>query len=84
MTANIAMKLSVLRIKQMKFDQYFLIFLASFAFYIAVRFFYKWLTGRFNNSAIIEWMNRGFSFGLGLMASFVVIAVIAYLLRGLS
>ena len=84
MTTNIAMKLSVLRIKQMKFDQYFLIFLASFAFYIAIRFFYKWLTGRFNNSAIIEWMDRGFSFGLGLMASFVVIAVIVYLLRGFS
>ncbi|MDN8180441.1 hypothetical protein QZK00_12395 [Acinetobacter baumannii] len=68
----------------MKFDQYFLIFLASFAFYFAVRFFYKWFTGRFNNSAINEWMNRGFSFGLGLMASFVVIAVIVHLLRGFN
>ena len=43
--------------------------LSAFLFF-AVKFFWKCANGGFNNVGVMEWMNRGFSFGLGLAASF--------------
>lgn len=46
----------------------------------ALNFFFKWVTGGFNNLAVWEWINRGFTFGLGLMASFGLAILILRLL----
>ena len=37
------------------------VLLSAFLFF-AIRFFWKWLSGGFNNTAVMEWMSRGFSF----------------------
>ncbi|RZG63796.1 hypothetical protein EXE25_18475 [Acinetobacter bouvetii] len=48
----------------------------------AVKFFWKWASGGFNNGAVWEWMNRGFSFGLGFFASLILVILIFKLVVG--
>lgn len=55
--------------------------LSAFLFF-AVKFFWKWANGGFNNAGVMEWMNRGFSFGLGLTASFFVVLLVFKLVAG--
>jgi len=55
--------------------------LSAFLFF-AVKFFWKWVNGGFNSVAVMEWMNRGFSFGLGLAASFFVVLLVFKLVAG--
>lgn len=55
--------------------------LSTFVFF-AVRFFWKWVSGGFNNIVVMEWMSRGFSFGLGLSASFIVVILVFKLVAG--
>lgn len=55
--------------------------LSAFLFF-AVKFFWKWVNGGFNNAGVMEWMNRGFSFGLGLVASFFVVLLVFKLVAG--
>ncbi|WP_374527726.1 hypothetical protein [Acinetobacter sp.] len=55
--------------------------LSAFLFF-AVKFFWKWANGGFNNVGVMEWMNRGFSFGLGFMAALCVVILIFKLVAG--
>ncbi|HAB69381.1 MAG TPA: hypothetical protein DCE34_00650 [Acinetobacter nosocomialis] len=67
----------------MKTDQIVLVIVASFAFYFAVKFLMQWLVGEYNHGAVVEWMRRGFAFGLGFIFSMLVTIVIVHILRGL-
>lgn len=67
----------------MKTDQIILVIVASFAFYFAVKFLMQWLVGEYNHGAVVEWMRRGFAFGLGFIFSILVMIVIVHILRGL-
>ncbi|MCW8041287.1 hypothetical protein [Acinetobacter entericus] len=55
--------------------------LSVFVFF-AIKFFWKWASGGFNNGAVWEWMNRGFSFGLGFFASLILVILIFKLVVG--
>ena len=55
--------------------------LSAFVFF-AIKFFWKWVNGGFNNGAVREWMNRGFSFGLGFCAAMVVVILVIKLISG--
>jgi hypothetical protein len=57
------------------------VLISAFLFF-AVKFFWKWVSGGFNNVGVMEWMNRGFSFGLGFMASLCVVILVFKLLAG--
>lgn len=48
----------------------------------AIKFFWRWANGGFNNIAVWEWMNRGFSFGLGLCSALLVVILIFKLITG--
>lgn len=50
--------------------------LLSMALFFAVKFVWKWANGGFNNVAVMEWMNRGFSFGVGLSVSIIVVILV--------
>ncbi|MDS7966556.1 hypothetical protein RMB12_05895 [Acinetobacter sp. V117_2] len=67
----------------MKTDQIILVIVASFAFHFAVKFLMQWLVGEYNHGAVVEWMRRGFAFGLGFIFSMLVMIVIVHILRGL-
>ena len=56
------------------------VLLSAFLFF-AIRFFWKWLSGGFNNTAVMEWMSRGFSFGIGFCSAMVVVALVLKLLQ---
>ena len=58
------------------------IFIYSIALFIAVKFFWKWATGGFNNIAVREWVNRGFSFGIGLSVALIVVVLVIKLVSG--
>ena len=58
------------------------IFIYSIALFIAVKFFWKWATGRFNNIAVWEWVNRGFSFGIGVSVALIVVVLVIMLVSG--
>ena len=55
--------------------------LSAFLFF-AVKFFWKCANGGFNNVGVMEWMIRGFSFGLGLAASFFLVLLVFKLVAG--
>ena len=55
--------------------------LSVFVFF-AIKFFWRWVSGGFNNIAVWEWMNRGFSFGLGMCAAFLVVLLVFKLVAG--
>ena len=59
-----------------------IVLIYSVALFIAVKFFWKWVTGGFNSIAVWEWINRGFSFALGMVAAFVIITMIIKLFDG--
>lgn len=59
-----------------------IILIYSVALFIAVKFFWQWATGGFNNIAVWEWMSRGFSFGIGLAVAFMVVAMVLKLVSG--
>jgi len=59
-----------------------MILVYSAALFVAVKFFWQWATGGFNNIAVWEWMSRGFSFGIGLAAAFMVVAMVIKLVSG--
>lgn len=59
-----------------------MILVYSVALFIAVKFFWQWATGGFNNIAVWEWMSRGFSFGIGLAVAFMVVAMVLKLVSG--
>lgn len=52
------------------------VFVYSIALFFAVKFLWNWVTGGFNNDAVMEWINRGFSFGIGLAIAFLVVFLI--------
>lgn len=52
------------------------------ALFFAVKFFWKWVNGGFNNIAVMEWMNRGFSFGIGFSVSIIVVILVFKLVAG--
>jgi hypothetical protein len=56
--------------------------LLSIFVFFAIKFFWKWVSGGFNNIAVWEWMNRGFSFGLGMCAAFLVVLLVFKLVAG--
>ena len=56
--------------------------LLSFAVMFAAKFAWKWFNGGFNTIAVVEWMNRGFSFGIGLSISFIVVILVFKLVAG--
>ena len=57
------------------------VLISAFLFF-AVKFFWKWVNGGFNNVGVMEWMNRGFSFGIGFCSALVVVALVLKLLQG--
>lgn len=56
--------------------------LLSFFVAFAVRFAWKWITGGFNNLAVMEWLDRGFSFGIGLSCAFIVVILVFKIVAG--
>ncbi|TCB71594.1 hypothetical protein E0H88_04000 [Acinetobacter sp. ANC 4216] len=52
------------------------------ALFFAVKFIWRWATGGFNNIAVMEWMNRGFSFGIGFSISIIVVILVFKLVAG--
>jgi|GEM_PF-2030437 len=68
----------------MKIDQIILVIVTSFTFYFVVKYLMQWLlVGEYNHGVVIEWVRRGFAFGLGFIASVIVIVVMVHILRGL-
>ena len=59
-----------------------MILIYSIALFIAVKFFWKWATGGFNNIAVWEWVNRGFSFVIGLSVALIVVVLVIKLVSG--
>lgn len=59
-----------------------MILIYSIALFIAVKFFWKWATGGFNNIAVWERVNRGFSFGIGLSVALIVVVLVIKLVSG--
>ncbi|MDQ9059228.1 hypothetical protein RFI36_04780 [Acinetobacter gerneri] len=55
--------------------------LSTFVFF-AVKFFWKWVNGGFNNIAVREWLNRGFLFGLGFSIALVTVILVFKLIAG--
>lgn len=56
--------------------------LLSMALFFAVKFIWKWVNGGFNTIAVMEWMNRGFSFGIGFSVSIIVVILVFKLVTG--
>ena len=56
--------------------------LLSFFVMFAVNFAWKWVTGGFNNTAVMEWLNRGFLFGIGLSCAFIVVILVFKIVAG--
>ena len=56
--------------------------LLSMALFFAVKFIWKWVNGGFNTIAVTEWINRGFSFGIGFSISIIVVVLVFKLVAG--
>lgn len=61
-----------------------LILIYSIALFIAVKFFWKWLTGGFNSAGVWEWINRGFAFGLGFLIAVLVVILVTKAVTGIG
>ena len=56
--------------------------LLSVVLLFAVKFLWKWANGGFNSIAVMEWMNRGFLFGIGFSVSIIVVILVFKLVAG--